>query len=152
MQAIWDGVTQLGGASWFALAVLLLVLESVVPGVHFIWFGLSAVIVGVISLVAQVAWQWQLILFALIAMLAVFWVRYKSRAESAKPDVADLNVRGAQYIGRVVTVEDAISNGRGRVRVGDTIWLAEGEDTPSGGRVKVTGVDGTALVVVRVGG
>jgi hypothetical protein len=37
-----------------------------------------------------------------------------------EPDVPDLNVRGAQYIGRIVAVEDAIVNGRGRVRVGET--------------------------------
>jgi membrane protein implicated in regulation of membrane protease activity len=58
-----------------------------------------------------------------------------------------LNVRGAYYIGRVVVVEDPIVNGRGRVRVGDTLWSAAGPDMAAGARAKVTRVDGTVLVV-----
>jgi inner membrane protein len=150
MQFISALIGQFGAWLWFALGVLLLVLESLVPGVHFVWFGLSAMIVGVIALATPLTWEWQLIAFALIALAVVFWVRQKSREESSKPDVPDLNVRGAQYIGRVVTIEDAIVNGRGRVRVGDTIWSAEGEDGPKGASVKVTGVDGTVLVVSRI--
>ncbi len=149
MQTVSGLIEQFGPWLWFALAVVLFVLESIVPGVHFVWFGLSALIVGVIALASPIGWEWQLIAFALIAMAAVFWVRHKSREESAKPDVPDLNMRGAQYIGRVVTIEDAIVNGRGKVRVGDTVWVAEGEDGPKGANVKVTGTDGTVLVVSR---
>lgn len=147
MESISSLIGQFGPWLWFALAVVLFVLESIVPGVHFVWFGLSALIVGVIGLATPLAWEWQLIAFALIAMAAVFWVRQKSREESAHPDVADLNVRGAQYIGRIVTIEDAIVNGRGKVRVGDTVWVAKGEDSPKGANVKVTGADGTVLIV-----
>ena len=150
MQTVSSLIEQFGPWLWFALAVLLFVMESIVPGVHFVWFGLSAAVVGIIALATSVAWEWQLIAFALIALAAVFWVRHKSREESAKPDVPDLNVRGAQYIGRIVTIEDPIVNGRGKVRVGDTVWVAEGEDGPKGASVKVTGADGTVLVVSRV--
>lgn len=150
MQAIDALIRQFGPWLWFALAVVLLVLESIVPGVHFVWFGLSAVVVGVLALSTPIGWEWQLIAFAVIALAAVFWVRQKSREESATPDVPDLNLRGAQYIGRVVTIEDAIVNGRGKVRVGDTVWSAKGEDGPKGASVKVTGTEGTVLVVSRV--
>jgi hypothetical protein len=150
MQTVSALIAQFGPWLWFALAVVLFVLESIVSGVHFVWFGLSATIVGVIALATSLAWEWQIIAFALIALATVFWVRRKSREESSKPDVPDLNVRGAQYIGRIVTVEDAIVNGRGRVRVGDTVWSAEGEDGPKGTSVKVKGVDGTVLVVARI--
>jgi membrane protein implicated in regulation of membrane protease activity len=44
-------------------------------------------------------------------------------------------------------VEQAIENGRGKVRVGDTLWSAEGPDAPAGTRVTVTGTRGTVLVV-----
>ena len=56
-------------------------------------------------------------------------------------------MRGQQYVGRSVVVEQAIENGRGRVRVGDTLWSAEGPDAPAGTRVTVTGRKGTVLVV-----
>jgi membrane protein implicated in regulation of membrane protease activity len=45
-------------------------------------------------------------------------------------------------------VEEAIENGRGKVRVGDSVWQADGPDVPAGSRVKVTGARGTVLVVV----
>jgi hypothetical protein len=150
MQTVTSLIEQFGPWLWFALAVFLLVMESIVPGVHFVWFGLSAAIVGVIALAIPLGWEWQVIAFALVAMAVVFWVRRKSREESATPDVPDLNVRGAQYIGRTVMVEDAIINGRGKVRVGDTVWVAKGEDGPKGCSVRVTGVDGTVLVVSRI--
>jgi inner membrane protein len=150
MQAVSALIEQFGPWLWFAAAVILFVLETTIPGVHFVWFGLSAVIVGVIALATPIGWEWQLIAFAVIALAVVFWVRQKSREESAKPDVPDLNLRAAQYIGRVVMIEDAIVNGRGKVRVGDTVWVAKGEDGPKGASVKVTGADGTVLVVSRL--
>ncbi len=58
-------------------------------------------------------------------------------------------VERGQRIGRSLVVEDAIQNGRGKVRVGDTVWQAKGPDTPAGARVTVTGAEGTVLVVER---
>lgn len=149
MQMILDALTHFGPWLWFAIAVVLFVLETVVPGVHFLWFGLAAGITGVIALAAPVAWQWQLILFSLLAFVTVFLVRRSGFGNNAKSDEPALNVRGAQYIGRMVVVEEAIRNGRGKVRVGDTIWAAEGEDASAGTKVEVTGVNGTVLVVAN---
>lgn len=147
---MWYLIEQFGAWLWFALAVILLVLESIVPGLHFVWFGISAALVGAIALLVPMAWQWQLILFTLIALVSVFWMRRSSSNDVAKSDEPTLNVRGAQYIGRRVVVDTAIVGGRGRVKVGDTIWQAEGEDAPAGQTVEVTGVNGVALVVSRL--
>ena len=147
MQMLSDFVHQYGPSLWFVAAVALLVLETVVPGVHFLWFGVAAALTGGIALVAPMAWQWQLVVFSLLSILTVFLVRRSGGAGNAVSDQPVLNIRGAQYIGRVVTVEEAIRNGRGKVRVGDTIWAAQGEDAESGAKVEVTGVNGTVLVV-----
>ena len=139
----------LGPWNWFILAVVLFILETMIPGVHFLWFGLAAVVVGFLALVIGVAWPWQVLAFGLISVLAVFWVRKYARPDMAISDLPDLNVRGQQYIGRSLVVEQAIQNGRGKVRVGDTLWQAEGPDLPVGTWVKVTGARGTILVVER---
>lgn len=152
MNAIADLVHQFGPWLWFALAVLLFVLETIVPGIHFLWFGLAAGIVGALALIAPIAWQWQLILFALISVATVYWVRRYAADSNAATDEPSLNVRGAQYVGRTVQVAEAIRNGRGKVRVGDTVWAAEGEDALIGAEVLVTGVNGTVLVVRRLDG
>ena len=68
----------------------------------------------------------------------------------SKSDQPDLNRRADQLIGRVLLLEEAIEAGRGKVRVGDTLWLAEGADLPAGTRVQVTGVRRDALLVERV--
>ncbi len=149
MDALSQLITQFGVWLWFALAIALFVLETIVPGIHFLWFGVSAAIVGLVALLLPIGWQWQLIVFALASIATLFMVRRSSRADVATTDEPVLNVRGAQYIGRHVTVEDAIINGRGRVRVGDTVWSAEGEDAAQGSSVEVTGVNGTVLVVAR---
>jgi len=139
----------LGPWNWFILAVVLFILETMIPGVHFLWFGLAAVVVGFLALVIGVAWPWQVLAFGLISVLAVFWVRKYARPDMAISDLPDLNVRGQQYIGRSLVVEQAIQNGRGKVRVGDSTWVVEGPDAPAGARVTVTGAKGTVLVVER---
>jgi hypothetical protein len=137
----------IGAWNWFVVAVALFVLEAVVPGVHFVWFGLAAVIVGILGLAIDIAWEWQLIAFAIISCITVFFVRRYAGPETAGSDEPDLNLRAVQYVGRVVTVEEAIAGGRGKVRVGDTLWPAQGLDTPQGARVKITGTHGTVLLV-----
>lgn len=136
-----------GAWNWLFLAVALFGLEAVVPGVHFVWFGLAAMLVGIAGLATGFAWQWQLVAFAVLSVASVFVARRYARTDAAPSDLPDLNVRGAQYVGRMVTVEEPIRDGRGKVRVGDTLWQAEGADAPAGTRVKVTGVRNTVLVV-----
>ena len=139
--------SNLGAWNWFIAAVALFALESVVPGVHFVWFGVAAVIVGALGLITGIAWEWQLITFAIISCITVFFARRYASPEVAASDEPDLNVRALQYVGRVVTVEEAIAGGRGKVRVGDTVWNAQGSDAPQGTRVRITGTNGNCLVV-----
>ena len=55
MQSMTYLIAQFGTLLWFALAVVLFVLESFVPGVHFLWFGVSAAVVGLIAFVVPIA-------------------------------------------------------------------------------------------------
>ena len=43
-----------------------------------------------------------------------------------------LNRRGEQLIGRIATLTEPIKDGRGRVRIGDTMWRVSGPDLPAG--------------------
>ena len=149
MQSVADFLLNLGAWNWFIIAVAMLLLETLVPGVHFMWFGLAALIVGAIVLVYPVPIAVQLIGFAVIALAAILVIRRLWGPETIATDVPDLNVRANQYVGRLVMVEEALSGGRGKVRVGDTVWTAEGPDAASGTQVKVTGVNGTVLVVAK---
>ena len=147
MQSLVDVLLNLGAWNWFIVAVAMLLLETVVPGVHFMWFGLAALLIGAIALFVPLPIAVQLVAFAVIALATILVARRWWGAGSLHTDTPDLNVRGHSYVGRTVTVEEAISGGRGKVRVGDTVWTAEGPDAASGAQVKVTGVNGTVLVV-----
>ena len=56
-----------------------------------------------------------------------------------------LNERASRLIGQTSTVETAIENGKGRVRVGDGVWNARGPDAPAGSQVTVISADGSSL-------
>ncbi len=149
MQSFYVLLANLGLWNWLILAVLLFILETMVPGVHFLWFGMAAVVVGFLAWLTDMPWQLQIAAFGVLSVAAVFFVRRYMGPDVAKTDVPDLNERGRQYIGRMVIVEQAIQNGRGRVRVGDTLWQAEGPDAPAGARMTVKDTNGTVLVVER---
>lgn len=144
-----DFLANLGPWNWVIAGVILMALETVIPGVYFLWFGISALVVGILAFAFgdTLSQPWELVLFALISVATVFWVRNFANRQPVESEDKDLNQRGAQYFGRVVVVEDAISGGRGRVRVDDTLWLASGADAPKGTRVRITGAHGTVFTV-----
>lgn len=155
MESLIALASSLGFWSWLLLALALFLLETIIPGVHFLWFGLAAFVVGVIVAVASgmghaelFPFAWQLVVFATVAVATVFVVK-KLAGASPGAHSPDINAPGSQFIGRIVIVEEDITRGRGKVRAGDTVWLAQGEDAPRGTKVMVTGVSGTALVVTN---
>lgn len=141
---------ELGAWAWLILAVVLVVLETVIPGIHFVWFGVAATIVGVVALSTDIDWQWQVLLFGLLSFAAALLLRRYAVPGNAPSDQPGLNQRGSYYIGRIVVVENAINNGRGRVRLGDTLWSAEGPDLAAGAKAKIVRLDGTVLIVEAV--
>ena len=133
--------------TWLLLGALLLGMELVLPGVHFVWFGVAAALMAFIVQLTGMVWGWQLITFATVAAGLVMFMRGYASPLRFKSDQPDLNARAHQYIGRTVVIEEAIAAGRGKVRVDDTLWSARGPDLPSGTRVRVAAVEGSVLVV-----
>lgn len=147
MGALGSTIAELGGWSWLILAGIFLLLELAVPGVFFIWFGAAAAVVGATALVTGIAWQWQMVLFVVLSIAAAFAARNYMRNNPSDSDRPLLNKRAEQHVGRAYVLDEAIENGHGKVRIGDTVWLVEGEDLAKGESVKVTGADGTTLLV-----
>lgn len=135
---------------WLILGVLLIVLEIFAPGVVFLWVGVAAIITGGIAWASpDLAVQWQVIIFAVLAVVSVLSGRKWLKIHPVQTDHPTLNRRGEQYVGRHFTLSDAIDSGFGKTKVDDSIWKVSGEDMPAGTSVEVTGVDGTVLKVVR---
>jgi membrane protein implicated in regulation of membrane protease activity len=135
---------------WFILAAIFAGIEMLTPGFFFIWLGGAALIVGLITLVLSgMGWEMQLVLFAALSGLSVLgWYKF-GRKITVPTDDANLNRRGAALVGRTGALVEPIVNGRGRVKIDDSVWSAEGDDAPDGAKVVVTGVRGAVLTVER---
>ena len=111
------------------------------------WLGLAAIIVGMLTWALPISLPLQVALFAIISVLTVYAGKKFLKDNPIKSDDPMLNNRGARLTGEIVTVIEAITDGHGRVRVGDTDWSARGTDAEVGAKVRVIGADGAVLLV-----
>ena len=133
---------------WWIAGVLLAILEIFAPGVVFMWLGIAAGIVGVVVFVLpELDWKLQFLIFGVLAVGSVLLSRRFLKRHPIETDRPALNRRGHQYVGRSYTLAEGISNGRGRLHVDDTMWKISGPDLPAGSKIRVTGVDGSMLLV-----
>ncbi|MGV6801400.1 MAG: NfeD family protein [bacterium] len=136
---------------WMILAVLLLILEILTGTTYMLWPAAAAFILGLVTTIAfQGQWEIQLALFAgLTFILTVIGTPYARKwLLDNRSDKQNLNERGAQKIGQHVEVVKAFHNGKGKVKVGDTEWNAQGDqDFEEGVNVEIVSVDGITLIV-----
>ena len=132
---------------WWIAGAVLAALETFMPGAVAIWFAASALVVGALLLVIPLPWQLQLLVFGALGFVTMLaWRRYRPRSDAESTQPA-LNQRGVHYVGQCYVLVEPLQNGTGKVRIGDGVWLVRGADQPEGARVRVTGIDGTVLIV-----
>ncbi len=137
--AYWD---------WFIAGLVLVILEIFAPGAVFLWLGIAAGLVGAVVFFApDLDWKFQFTLFAVLSVVSIVVSRRYLKRRPLETDHPNLNRRGAQYVGRDLILDAALSGGRGRLRVDDTTWRVEGPDLPAGAKVRVTAVDGATLKI-----
>ncbi len=131
---------------WVLAALLLTIAEVLAPGTFLIFFAVGALMTAALSLfVASLAAQ--LGLFVAATGIAVLVGNSLYRRLLSKRAAHRL---GQGPIGEPGIVEEAIVNGRGKVRVRDIAWLATGADLPVGTPIVVTGRRGGTLLEVAV--
>ncbi|HMS44654.1 MAG TPA: NfeD family protein [Alphaproteobacteria bacterium] len=136
---------------WWIFAFVLAIMEIIVPGAFFIWFGAASLVIGVVLLLVPfLTWEWQLVIWGVLGLVAVIGWRIWIRAHpNQSEDNNTLNRRGQQYIGRIAELEEPITNGMGKVRLGDTVWRVSGPDLGIRQKVRVIGTNGTILIVEK---
>ncbi len=145
-------VSELGPWNWMVLGFVLLAAEILVPGVFLLWIGIAALLTGALSLqlwsLEIWSWQLQVLVFLLLSLAAVLvGKRLMDRTADEETDQPLLNRRAEQLVGRTAVLEEPITNGFGRIRLGDTTWRVEGPDLPVGSRVRVKATHDAQLVV-----
>jgi len=132
---------------WLIAAAIFFVIELIAPGAFMLWLGLSSLLVGVISYFVAWPWQYQLVSFAVFAVLSIPLWRRAARQVEKPTDQPFLNRRADAFVGRVFTLEKPIVGGSGTVRIDDSYWRLAGPDVPGGSKVKVVRADAATLVV-----
>lgn len=136
---------------WAVAAVVVAFLELAVPGNYLIWIACAAAFTALVGFVFDWSLNSQLTFFAVacIASCVAGYFVYR-RLALRGADAEPMNRRDLELVGQSATASEAFVNGRGHVRLNDTIWLAEsGEDIAAGTPVTITAVRGTSLVVAK---
>lgn len=135
---------------WEVLAGILALAELHVPGSYLVWIALGAALTGAVDAGFGISLEGQLGTFAAASALSCVAGYFVYRRMRRPPrGETPLNDRSLALVGARGTVSEAFSNGRGKVRMGDGVWLADGPDLAEGTPVIVSAVRGTRLVVQR---
>lgn len=132
---------------WLAVGLILASAEIAIPGAFLIWLAGAALVTGLLTWVLPIGLPTQIVIFAVLAIVAVFSGRRYLRDNPITAADPMMNHRGARLVGETAIVIQAIEGGTGRIHLGDSEWLVRGPDTPPGARVRIIGSDGTVLLV-----
>ncbi|MEO0085927.1 MAG: NfeD family protein [candidate division WOR-3 bacterium] len=136
---------RLSPAVWIIAGLVIAALEMVVPGFVVIWFGVAAIVTGILALFVRNTY-FQLGFFAVLSGLLVFLAQWIGRRITRpEPEPAGAN-RMPGAFGTVL--QDIVPGEVGRVKVTGEEWRAEaGVAISRGKRVRVVRVEGTRLIV-----
>ena len=132
---------------WLTLGLILAVGEMTIPGVFLIWMAGAALITGLATWLLPISFPLQVVLFAVLSVVSVFLGRNYLRSHPIVAADPMMNDRGGRAIGETVLVTQVIEGGQGRVKLGDSEWIARGPDAEPGVRMRVAGHDGAVLMV-----
>lgn len=139
------------GFIWMILAAVLAITELMIPGVYLTFVALGAAATGVLALLfPELGLIGQLISFAVWSSVAVLIGKRWYNTHPLPSSDPDLNNRTARMIGQSVSVVEAITAGRGRVRVDDGEWPAQGPDLAIGARARIVAVRDGIVVIEAV--
>jgi membrane protein implicated in regulation of membrane protease activity len=139
---------------WVVLGIVLMLFELAVPAFFLVWFGLGALIVGMVLLgVPALSFAWQVLVW-IACSLAFIWLWFKVFKPGIYKTRAGLP-KGA-VIGEIgLVIRDIRPFEKGQIRfqkpvLGDEVWesIAD-EEIRVGERVKVLDVEGNLLKVGR---
>jgi membrane protein implicated in regulation of membrane protease activity len=132
---------------WACLAALIGLAELHVPGSYLIWIAIGAGLTAAIEAVWGLSLSAQIGDFAVLSAISCGAGYFIYRRFNHPKEATPLNQRNLFMIGAQGVVCLPIVNGQGKVRLGDSVWLADGPNLPEGAHVIVKSVHGTRITV-----
>jgi membrane protein implicated in regulation of membrane protease activity len=139
---------------WIVLGIVLMLLELAVPAFFLVWFGLGAVVVGLLLLVfPAMPLAYQVVAWTVCALLFI-WLWFKVFKPQAFKTRVGMS-RGS-LIGEIgLVTRDIRPFEKGQVRfqkpiLGEDVWESMADtEIRTGERVRVQDVEGNTLKVVK---
>ena len=132
---------------WLALGLFLAGAEILVPGFFLMWLAGAALLTSAVAFLLPGAVPLQVTVFALLSIVMVFVGRNYFQRHPIEEVDPKMNRRAMRLAGEIATVVVPIGDGVGKVKHGDSEWLAKGCEAGVGERVRISGSDGAVLIV-----
>ena len=139
---------------WIVAGVALVLCELAIPLFVLIWFGLSAIAVGILlAVLPSVSLTVQLGLWLVLSIaLVAYWFRvFKPNQHKTRVGMADNNIIGE--IGLLTHAGAPFQKGQVRFQkplLGSEVWTCLSEqEIAVGERVRIVSVEGTLITVVK---
>lgn len=151
LQDIIASILSGGAYAWWAAALVLLLVEMMVPSNWLLWPGLAAFVVGLLlMLFPMIEWQGAIVIFVICSIILLYIGRRYVTLVGGKTDAPNLNNRAQRMIGRRGSALMGGTDGMSRIQIDGVEWPVRHENAQavhSGDVLEVTGFDGTTLVV-----
>ena len=137
---------------WWILMGFLLIVEIFTLTMFFLFFAISALVMGAIMwFYPELPINGQLLLAGIFALGSMFLGYYVLKNRQQKNTSAlDVNDRLGRYIGQVVVITQASQSGVAKTKIGDTEWRVLIDDAKVGDSVKILGIQSTSFVAEKV--
>ncbi|MFV0371439.1 MAG: NfeD family protein [Azonexus sp.] len=147
-----DIFSQLQWWHWIVGGIALVVAELAVPAFYVVWFGLGALLVGLLMLGIDLSTTAQIMVWILASLAFTFvWFRFFRHGTRTLSGSADGEVVGE--IGLAVAAIEPFAKGRVRFQrpvLGAEEWVCLADEAiAAGDRVRVLAVEGNYLKVVK---
>lgn len=115
--------------AWFALAILLLVVELTTTQFVSIWFSAAALVTGlIVSIFSEMQIVWQVLIFVALSVIALVATRPLVKKLTSKSNGKETNMD--LNIGKTAIVTETINNIKetGAVKLNGLVWTARSKD------------------------
>ena len=139
---------------WVGLGIVLMTIEVAVGTFDLLWVAMGAFLTALFALVVPPpagGWQGQMVFFGIVALAFVISGRTLFKGLRTRTTThPHLNDRLASMVGQRGEAATNFDQRQGKVRVGDTVWLAEQSDSTvivAGDQIVITGAENGLLKV-----
>ncbi len=141
---------------WVGLGIVLMTIEVAVGTFDLLWVSMGAFLTAVFALIVPLpagGWQGQMVFFGVVAIAFVISGRTLFKGLRTRTTThPHLNDRLASMVGQRGEAATNFDQRQGKVKVGDTVWLAKQSDETvivEGDQIVVTGA-ASGLLEVRL--